>query len=107
MYQYATSCARNQGKAAAANIPAQAGALSPETQATAHALQAATAAAAAAAAAPPAAAAAADDDDTEDWDDEPCVLPADLLAVSRRAVKRIRRSLEIADVKFGLGTYST
>ena len=74
----------------------------PEPQAAANALQAESASAAAAtsdaaAAAAPAGAAAAGADTEVD---EPGVLPADLLAVSTRAVKRMCRSLEITDVKF-------
>ena len=69
--------------------PAQEGPLPPEPQAAVSALAAAASAASAGAAAAA---------DTED--DEPGVLPADLLAVSRRAVKRRRRSLEITHVNF-------
>ena len=72
--------------------PAQEGPLPPEPQAAVSALAAAASAASAGAAAAAA--------DTED--DEPGVVPADLLAVSRRAVKRMRRSLEITHVNFGI-----
>ena len=92
---------KGKGKAAAASIPVQAGALPPEPQAAANALQAASASAASAAsaaAAPAGAAAAA----AVTEDDEPGVLPTDLLAVSRKTVKRMCRSLEIADVNFGV-----
>ena len=84
------------------STPAQTGALSPEPQAAAHALQAAAASAAAAAAAaePACAAAAAEDADSEN--DEPGVLSAYLLSILRRAVKRMLCSLEITNVKFGV-----
>ena len=96
------SKAQGKGKAVAATVPpAQEGPLPPEPQAAVSALAAAASAASAGAAA-----AAADEED-----DEPGVLPADLLAVSRRAVKRMCRSLEMTNVKFGKrqkpGTNST
>ena len=86
--------AQGNGKASAEAVPAaQEGPLPPEPQAAVRAL---AATASAASAAPKGAAATAAD--TED--DEPVVVSVDI-AFSRRGVKRMRLSLEIADVQFG------
>ena len=87
------SKAPGKGKAVAAAVPpAQEGPLPQEPQEAVSALALAAAASAASAGA-----AAVDAED-----DEPGVLPADLLAVSRRVVKRMHRSLEITYVDFGI-----